>query len=187
MPQRGQGRRGHCTAIQGSKLYILGGYPLSLDLHVFDFSQCEWKIIPTGNSYHPALQNSGSSCVVIKDSLFVFGGFHVEIGTRNADISELNLKDYTWKDLKVTNPELGPLFKDKAGVVDYGEEMLCVMGGFGYPPPMRTYQSQKGASYHREHHGLCWSNELHLFHINLGKNRYLTSAILSKNILCVKK
>lgn len=160
------GRKGLCSAIHDGKLYILGGYPFSQSssgLDVYDFDQCEWAFAATETPGHPALKISGSVCVVIKDSLYTFGGWMH--GNRNADIHELNLMSFKWRQLEVSNPELGPMLKDKAGIVDYGEEMLCVMGGYG-----DKVNHQKGASYHWDVDAMkCWTNELHLFHISLGK------------------
>ena len=160
------GRRGLCSAVHDDKLYLIGGYPFfPFGIDVYDFYNCEWTRLATDKPDHPLLMTSGSCCVVIKNSLYVFGGW--SNGIRNADVHELNLKNGAWRQLKATNPQACPMWKDKAGMVDYGEEMLCVMGGYGVPGDVGTYQ--KGASYHWDTNVNCWTNELHLFHITLSK------------------
>lgn len=169
------GRRGVCTAVHGDKLYLLGGYPSTIPtgIDVFDFTQCCWSVATTDNPGHRALRTCGSSCVVIKDSLFIFGGWYS--GMRHANVYQLDLvKEFTWVKLKIVNPEVGPMCKDKAGMVDYGEDMLCVMGGYGWPRFLEgvgQFEFQKGASYHWDSDQsleIGWTNELHVYHIPSG-------------------
>lgn len=170
------GRKGICSVVHGGKLYLLGGYPFPhpVEVDVFDFKSCRWSVAKTTNFGE---LRAGSCCARIRDSVFVFGGWFN--GARYANLQELDFLTLTWKKIKVANSEHGPMCKDKAGMVDYGEEMLCVMGGFGYPAA-EAYSGgggaevsgfQKGSKYHMEsEHGLggYWTNELHLFHIPSG-------------------
>lgn len=123
------GRKGCCSAARGGKLYLFGGYPFPHpgEIDVFDFRTCCWNILKT-NNFGPI--RAGASCTVIKDDVFTFGGFFN--GVRHADIHKLDLQQATWKKIEIKNESQGPMSKDKAGLVDYGEEMLCVVGGFGY-------------------------------------------------------
>ena len=60
------------------------------------------------------------------------------------------------------------MHKDKAGMVAYGDEMLCVFGGYGDAPERNGIVRQRGAQYDTDMAsvwGFCWTNELHLFHI----------------------
>lgn len=163
------GRRGLCCAVYEGSLYLYGGYgdyfndPYELD--VYDSSTCKWTTVQTNGEVPQAC--SGCSCASTRGHFYLFGGWYV--GMRTADVYELNLTDKKWKKLTYANMKGAPLCKDKAGMVDYGESMLCIMGGYGYP---EDSVAQKGASYHWDptsRHQICWTNELHLFHIDLCK------------------
>ena len=119
---------------------------------------------------------SGACCCVLGDRdrefLATFGGWND--GERVADVHTLDLSRMAWKYCDIVNPEEGPFFKDKAGMIPYGNEMVCVVGGYGYPSPHHicdgVYRGQKGAQYFWDHyHDLCWTNEVHLFHFKTGQ------------------
>ena len=167
-------RRGLASAVHvNGRLYLYGGYgngyPQSLNkcnrhLDVFDFTRFEWTSIKTEGTYPSS--TVGASFTVIRDCLYVFGGWYY--GRRNADVHELNLVDYKWKKLSDHDEErAGPLKKDKTGMVNYGDDMLCIVGGYCHPDKWKEFVGQRGASYHWDHSSLmelCWTNELHLFH-----------------------
>ena len=113
---------------------------------------------------------SGACATVIGECLYWFGGWYV----RKADVHQLNLETLTWKKLTQDRMKGGPMCKDKAGMVDYGEEMLCVMAGYGYQQD--GFVRQEGASYHQNpDSSMSWTNELHLFHISACK--WMTESI----------
>lgn len=170
------GRRGLCSVVHNGKLYLYGGFTSQIPLtelyqrrdtvDVFDFLKFEWSSRRTEGDLPDTI--SGSSSAVIGDCLYIFGGWFQ--GWRNADIHELNLTSFLCK--KLTNDAIKdtPLSKDKAGMVDYGDEMLCVMGGYGHKE--MDFTCQKGASYHWDPQSswvLGWTNELHLFHTKARK------------------
>lgn len=66
-----------------------------------------------------------------------------------------------------------PLHKDKAGMVDYGTEMLCIMGGYGFRFYWPAHVLQKRSSFCQDPRpgNYGWNNELHLFHIRSSKSR----------------
>ena len=99
---------------------------------------------------------------MIDNCLYTFGGWR-----RNANVHELNLTSMVWRHLKAQNSGDGPFLKDKAGMVAYGRHMVCVLGGYGYPHrEHNAFRGQKGAQYDWDSSGvMCWTNELHLFHI----------------------
>ena len=169
------GRRGVSTVVHKGMLYQVGGYPSSApsEIDVYDFGQSRWKV--TDHVGNRSLRTAGSCSVVLKDSMYMFGGWCD--GTRSADLVKLNFDDLIWSILDVDNPEVGPMWKDKAGMVDYGEDMLCVFGGYGWPPHwphslLQQYRLQKGASYHwdiEQEMAIGWTNELHVYHIPTGE------------------
>ena len=164
-----------------------GGPALSVSpqqsLEVFDLHTAEWSTVNASNepgegepeteeiqsSDHPK-SISGACCTVINDCLYTFGGWLA--GFRNADVHELNLSTMVWRHLEAQNRGDGPFLKDKAGMVAYGRHMVCVLGGYGYPGREHIidgiYRGQKGAQYAWDLSSIldiCWTNELHLFHI----------------------
>lgn len=170
------GRRGQWSVVYGGKYYLYGGYAgqvtdsarlLGDRLDVFDFAKCEWSVIRTEGDCPRTL--SGACSVLIGDHLYMFGGWYR--GWRNADVHELSLVDFRWK--RLTDDEEtkeSPLCKDKAGMVDYGNEMLCVTGGYGHS--RQYFHVQRGANYHLDTSSyveIGWTNELHLFHIKSRK------------------
>lgn len=167
------GRRGQWSVVYSGKFYLYGGYAGQVTdsttdyLDVFDFSKCEWSVVKTEGNFPTTI--SGACSALVGDCLYMFGGWYR--GWRNADVHELNLADFRWKQL--TDDEqmkASPMCKDKAGMVDYGNEMLCVTGGYGYS---RQYsRAQRGASYHLDTNSymeIGWTNEIHLFHIKSRK------------------
>ena len=119
---------------------------------------------------------SGSCCCLLGrpgyECLVTFGGWNA--GLRVADVHKLDLDNMSWSKCDVVNPADGPFLKDKAGMIPYGNNMVCVVGGYGYPSPHHfhqgIYQGQKGAQYHWDYyHDLCWTNEVHLFYFDTGK------------------
>ena len=150
------GELGACSAVYNDKLYMYG--VSSTKICVFDFTECKWSTFKTKGNFPRAL--SGSCATVIADCFYLFGGWFV----KNSDIHKLNLATLTWKRLTEKGMKGRPMDKDKAGMVDYGEEMLCVTGGYGDLPD--DFVRQRGASYHLDPSEMMhWTNELHLFHI----------------------
>lgn len=169
------GRRGQWCGVHGGKFYLYGGYAGAVDLQgysqdkldVFDFASCEWRVFATEGNQPKAV--SGACSTVMGDCLYVFGGWYR--GYRNADVYELNLTDFQWR--KLTDEDYikgSPLNKDKAAMVDYGNEMLCITGGYGHS--RSAFQSQKGATFHldaQSYFQIGWTDELHLFHVKSRK------------------
>ena len=171
------GRRGACSFVHLEQVYLFQGYEggAALDqrpqgsLAVLDPQAGRWSSVSTSGEVLPE-SISGACCAVMNDCLYTFGGWIA--GFRNADVHELDLESLVWRKLKPDNPGKGPFLKDKAGMVPYGEEMLCVFAEYGYPSENHItqggYRGQTGASYKSDpdsFHGICWTNELHLFHV----------------------
>ena len=100
----------------------------------------------------------------MNNCLYTFGGWLF-----SALIHELNLTSMVWRRLKAQNSGDGPLLKCNAGMVAYGSHMVCVLGGIGKPGREHIingiYRGQKGAQYDWDSHQRCYTNELHLFHV----------------------
>ena len=176
------GRRGACCFTHRGAVYVFQGqegiflHDEETTIHRFLIEEGKWE----SKSLHQVALGpfvSGSCCCIFgevnqEQYLAKFGGWVA--GHRKADIQTLNLGDMKWKNCDIVNPGEGPLLKDKAGMVPYGNRMVCVVGGYGYPSQHHITQDgvhhvQKGATYHWDHNGLCWTNEVHLFNFASGK------------------
>lgn len=166
-PQEPIGKRGQWSVVHEGKYYLCGGYSGQVqqspphEIEVFDFASCTWSVVETRGQVPKTL--SGACSAVIGNCLYMFGGWYR--GMRNSDVYELSLLDSSWRKLTEENLKGKPLRKDKAGMVDYGTEMLCIMGGYGYCE--EAFSLQKGSSFHLDPNSFVeigWTNELHLFH-----------------------
>lgn len=175
------GRRGACCFSHDEAVYVFqgdeGGFspPVELMLYRFLLPEGRWESVAT-SSAGMSSAICGACCCLVGDReherLVTFGGWNA--GWRVADIHTLDLCNKTWSRCGIDNPAEGPFLKDKAGMIPYGNDMVCVVGGYGYPSQHHVwdgiYHGQKGAQYHWDHHhDLCWTNEAHLFHFGTGK------------------
>ena len=165
-----------------SQYYSTGGRvswipdgPGGIPMQCFDSSTARWSTVrPT--SQHPedsklwqslSTLYAGVCCVVVANSMYTFGGRRSGTAGVNekgcADVHELNLITMIWRKMPVLNPDEGPMCKEKGGMVDFKDELLCVFGGYGVGPSPR----QPGATYHWDNaFDRFWSNELHVFDIH---------------------
>ena len=138
---------------------------------MFDLGTGLWSVQETsGEKVHLPSALSGVSCTVAGGSLYTFGGW--DYGSRTADVHQLDLTTFVWRRRPSTNRWEGPYLKDKAGMVAYGEDMLVIFGGYGYPSVEHVLSPrQPGASYVKDSSfsDLCWTNELHLFVVEKGE------------------
>ncbi len=178
------GKKGSCSFVHNSCFYLFGGTSSNrgipayrqtppIELEVLHILSGQWSSIEANVACSLPPSISGACCTMLNDKLYVFGGWLA--GLRNANIHELNLENLHWKKLLVANPKNGPLSKDKAGMFGYGEDMLGIFGGYGYSELFSPALLEgRAAQYHWDPtspFSICWTNELHLFHI--GKCKYL--------------
>ena len=153
-----------CCIVHEGRLYLVGGRSQH-QLDVFDFVKFEWSSIKTVGTGPECFE--GASAAVIGDLLYVFGGRGKLFCS--ADVYQLNLLgvDFKWKKLIATESDDIPHQKFGAGMVDYDNQWLCVMGGYcgNYRPV--DLKRQQGALYHFDaiRDWRCWTNEFHIFHI----------------------
>ncbi len=173
------GRRGVCSFVHNSSFYLYGG-ALSIpglsafrqtphvDIEMLDMHSGLWSSVETEVLHSLPQFTSGACCAVLNDNLYIFGGWLA--GLRNAHIHELDLETFCWKKLPINNPENGPICKDKAAMFGYGDDMMGVFGGYGYPEnDAHARLEGRAAQYHRDttnpFFSIYWTNELHLFHV----------------------
>jgi hypothetical protein len=150
------------------KAYMFGGRNLSEKcVWVYDFSTREWTPEAFGpESCNPSVIAGGFGSV-INDRFYMFGGWEPGYLTHSIYLYELNLETFVWRKIVPVSTDNQPLFKNKCGVVSYGEDMLCIFGGYGFPSGM-DHRLQVGARYDWEQNsrrGMGWTNEMHLFHL----------------------
>ena len=167
-------RFGACSFVRGEQFYLFRGRRnlsslrrTQNSLEVLDLRTGLWSSLPTLGSIPKFTY--GACCTLINNLLYTFGGI---VGSRSgADVHELDMELLVWSKLEPSNPGKGPYLKGKAGMIAYGEEMLCVFGGHGYLSENHKVQGipwgQEGASYDMDPQNgrYYWTNELHLFHI----------------------
>ena len=169
-------RRGasSCVSKDREKVYMFRGYPGDRNgrdiaenhIAVFDFDKRSW----TKETFDAGIENppvdAGACCTIINDRLYMFGGW--QVGQLNNEVYELNLDTIAWRQIKPIDTSNQPLLKNKCGIIPYGNDMLCIFGGYGYPVVDGILQ--KGAKYDWERPlmggiWIGWTNELHLFHL----------------------
>lgn len=153
-------KEGAFSCCDGKKVYLLGGDPgFGHYVDIFDIETRQWTRLPTEGSVRPRLQ-VGSSCIIIKGHLYVFGGFFR--GVLNNNVYQLDLKTFHWKLLEPVSNTNEPMLKNKHGMVSHGYDLLLIFGGYGYPKVGSRLQDE--ASYDVDDE-LMWTNEIHLFHL----------------------
>lgn len=166
---------GHCFCFteEQYELFSDSGYSEDqlLPLQRFDFATAQWSgVSPVSVDRHRKGKRKRKfpasgfvCCAVVGNCAYAFGG-RWRYGYA---VHELNLETMAWQRLEPQNREDGPMDKKSAGMVAYGEEGLCIFGGYG---PV-TDRHQPGATYHTDHSSslsTCFTNEVHLFHIKTG-------------------
>eukprot|EP01080_Neovahlkampfia_damariscottae_P004681 gene4681-8253_t len=92
----------HSAVLKNDKMYIYGGYPLSMNcIYEFNFSSFEWNIIEESKT-NPPQAIIGSSMIYFENSLIVFGGKMADSRQTN-ELFDFNLKKKKWKCIKTTH------------------------------------------------------------------------------------
>ncbi len=174
-------RRGACSDVDhnSGKAYVLRGYNdenaeyrhrrLQYEeyISVYDFTTGEWSKESFTDTTHSPPFSIGACCTIIDNNMIVFGGW--DEGYLHNNVHKLDLSTMKWVELL---PEVGgasePILKNKARMIAYGNDMVFIFGGYGYP--LRGKPLQKGAQYDWDRQILPglkigWTNEQHLFHL----------------------
>lgn len=170
-----EGRRGACSFAYEGAVYLFqgdtcAGYESDEKLYRFLLREGKWEVVYTsGSARQRPNAVCGACCCLLGERLVVFGGWNL---ARSADLHQLDLSTVMWSKCDVKNPSEGPFRKDKAGMIPYGHDFVCVVGGYGYPSEhhiRKVHYGQKEAQYHWDlSNGLCWTNEVHLFQLSTG-------------------
>ena len=124
----------HAAVAVDNKLHMWGGWAgsveksrdLSKHVEVFDISTEIWEQKPTHGTPPPGL--SATAYTVVGSSLLVFGGYG---GVSNHNtLFKLDLHNFQWEQVQVSNPSSGPQRKEGCAMVSYGDNQLVVFAGW---------------------------------------------------------
>ena len=149
-------RSQHAAVTVDNKLHMWGGWAESKEttqnvadkIEMFDISTEIWEQKPTHGTPPQGLWSTAYT--VVGSCLFVFGG-HDGVSRHNT-LFKLDLHNFHWEQVQVSNPSSGPQRKQGCGMVSYGDNQLVIFAGYT---------------------GSAWTDELHVF--NLDKGEYSLS------------
>lgn len=132
-------------------------------MEIFDPNLRKWEQKPVTGALPPGLYAGASSSMM--DTAYAFGG--TDGINRHNSLHQLKASSMEWSELKVCNPQDGPMKKSGCVMVSYNDDTIVLFGGFGIP----SSAIQSGSSFikdTRSSDGRGWTNELHLFNIKEG-------------------
>ena len=146
-------RGGHAAVAVDNKLHMWGGWAASKEksrqvprnIEVFDISKELWEQKPTHGTPPPGLFNTAYT--VVGSCLFVFGGWDGGRSRHNT-LFKLDLRNFQWERVQVSNPSSGPQRKRECRMVSYGDNQLVVfagsMGFAEYTDELHVFDLDKG-------------------------------------------
>ena len=111
-------REAPAAAYGDQKVYVVGGRPNNDTAEVFDLSDESWKLLPS-----PLYQRWNSSAIVLKEALYVVGGFPVEFVGRSIE------RYVFWRDAWEGVESTCPLPLANAGLIKSGDSTFLILGG----------------------------------------------------------
>ena len=144
-------RSGHAAVTVDNKLHMWGGWARSKEksreeakqVEVFDISKELWEQKPTHGTPPPRLWNTAYTVVGL--SLFVFGGY--DGVSRHNSLFKLDLHNFQWEQVQVSNPSRGPQRKAGCRMVSYGDNQLVIFAGYtdsGNTDELHVFDLDKG-------------------------------------------
>ena len=127
-------RRSHAAGAVDNKLHMWGGLAGSKEksrevadkIEMFDISKELWEQKPTHGTPPPGLLDTAYT--VVGSSLFVFGG--LDGVSRHNTLFKLDLRNFQWEQVQVSNPSSGPQRKVGCRMVSYGGNQLVIFAGY---------------------------------------------------------
>ena len=170
-----EARWGASATVAENKLYLWRGvlessrnkeslkYSRYYDL--YDPSTQQWsEVHPDGEAPTGGRE---IALTAIGDKIYSFGGTDGN-GYFN-EVMEFNMSDNNWRELKMDNPEDGPMLKMNSGMVSKGDgSHICIFAGYGFNMPYRRGREFVPDSQSSEGEPRGWTNELHLLDIKKG-------------------
>ena len=144
-------RSGHAAVAVDNKLHMWGGetgsveksQELTKQVEVFNISTELWEQKPAHGTPPHGLWNTAYT--VVGSSLFVFGGY--DGVSRHNTLFKLDLHNFQWEQVQVSNPSSGPQGKSGCRMVSYGDNQLVVFAGYtgsGYTDELHVFDLDKG-------------------------------------------
>ncbi|XP_054715371.1 kelch domain-containing protein 2-like [Uloborus diversus] len=142
------GRTGHVSVAYEKCMFVWGGfrenpgaaantYFCGSELWIYSFITERWYLKDISTAYPPGM--SGSTAVIIKDHLYVFGGYGYSGQGCVNSLHRLNLENFSWESLKPTGNPPSPV--DKMVGWAY-KNQFYIFGGFGNPDSVTAYDFQ---------------------------------------------
>lgn len=123
-------RYGHTVVAFGRYVYLWGGRNDEFACKIlfrFDTKTLRWDT-PQVNGSIPGARD-GHSAVVIRNKMFIFGGYEEEVGLFSQDVHSLDLTTLTWAAVPATG--IAPTFRDFHTATVYLDRYMFIFGGRG--------------------------------------------------------
>ena len=182
------GRFWHSSQSYGEKVYIWGGrtpqygrdketgQQTVVMIEEFSSMNRSWNTQDSDGIPHPGL--SEVACASFENFLYFYGGNDGE--ELNGILSQLDLKTMTWLRLSSEKADNCPMRKDACGMAhfktDGGKQKLLIMCGYANLTSEADMQnggsSDGNSSFRRDERAQTaagWTNEIHLFNIESGR------------------
>ena len=124
-------RYGHTVVAYGHYVYLWGGRNdenACKTLYRYDTKAHRWEK-PDVSGQVPGARD-GHSAVVIRNQMFIFGGYEEEVGLFSQDVYSLNLNTLIWSFIPASGA--APSFRDFHTATVYLDRFMFIFGGRGY-------------------------------------------------------
>ena len=135
-------REWHTAVAVDNKLHMWGGCGGSKEksreeadkIEMFDISKEIWEQKPTHGTPPPGLWDTAYT--VVGSSLFVFGGY--DGMSHHNTLFKLDLHNFQWEQVQVSNPSSGPQRKAGCRMVSYGDNQLVILVSITVTPDITS-------------------------------------------------
>ena len=163
-------RSSHAAVAVDNKLHMWGGFGGSKEksreeadkIEMFDISKELWEQEPTHGTPPPGLWYTAYT--VVRSCLFVFGGYDSD-GSHHNSLFKLDLHNFQWEQVQVSNPFSGPQKKAGCEMVSNGDNQLVIFAGStdsGETDELHVFDLDKGE------YSLCTkpqANQYYMVHV----------------------
>ncbi|KAJ0063299.1 hypothetical protein NL108_015778 [Boleophthalmus pectinirostris] len=165
-------RSGHVAVVDGTAMYVWGGYKNAQNHGFFDLylprneiwmysmETGEWSKHLAGGNLHTSM--SGSCGVCVDGVLYLFGGHHARGNTNRIYRLPLHGPSLTWEEMRELSGT-PPSAKDKLGCWVYRNKIIY-FGGYGYAAHEHrgTFEYDESSSLVWDSPGRGWNNHVHV-------------------------
>ncbi|XP_053701187.1 kelch domain-containing protein 2 [Synchiropus splendidus] len=166
-------RSGHIAVVDGSLMYVWGGYKSAqnlgfFDLYlpryemwIYDMEVGVWTKHSCSGNLHKSM--SGSCGVCLDGVLYLFGGHHARGNTNRIYRLPLRAPSLVWEEMRSLKG-VPPSSKDKLGCW-VQKNSLVFFGGYGYAPEgphQGTFEYDESSSFPWDTPRRGWNNHIHI-------------------------